>query len=348
MTESTRPPRTRLPLSIWAVGVIAPALVWVAAVVVQLAWLPELPDSVAIHWGADGPDGFAAPWTTIALTAGLGAGLTAIFALIMATTRGAGPTAVHKLLAVVSLGTALFTGITASASLGVQRGLDDAREAPDFGGWAAAAVGVALLVAVIAWFALPKAARTGDDAAVAEPLRLSPGERSAWLATVQVPGGVIAVLVVGLGIAVAATAFAVAVAGGRMWPLLLVPVVVLALSAMGIAWRVRVDAAGLTVRSLPFGWPRRRIRLDQIDAVKTVQVNPIAEFGGWGWRWGAAGTGVVVREGQGILVVLRDGRRFTVTVDDAATGAALLAAYAASATEIRERGPQTGSARGNG
>ena len=68
MTESTRPPRTRLPLSIWAVGVIAPALVWVAAVVVQLAWLPELPDSVAIHWGADGPDGFAAPWTTIALT----------------------------------------------------------------------------------------------------------------------------------------------------------------------------------------------------------------------------------------------------------------------------------------
>jgi hypothetical protein len=133
-----------------------------------------------------------------------------------------------------------------------------------------------------------------------------------------------------------------------MWPLLLVPVVVLALSAMGIAWRVRVDAAGLTVRSLPFGWPRRRIRLDQIDAVKTVQVTPIAEFGGWGWRWGAAGSGVVVREGQGILVVLRDGRRFTVTVDDAETGAALLAAYAASATEIRERGPQTGSARGNG
>jgi hypothetical protein len=348
MTETARPSRTRLPLSLWMVGVIGPSLVWLAAVVVQLAWLPEVPDRVAIHWGADGPDGFAAAWTSVALTAGLGVGLTALFALIMASTRGASATAVHKLLAVVSLGTAIFTGATVSASLGVQRGLDDAREAPDFGGWAAAAFGVALLVAVIAWFALPKAARTGDDAAVAEPLRLSPGERSAWLATVQVPGGVIAVLVVGLGIAVAATAFAVAVAGGRMWPLLLVPVVVLALSAMGIAWRVRVDAAGLTVRSLPFGWPRRRIRLDQIDAVKTVQVNPIAEFGGWGWRWGAAGTGVVVREGQGILVVLRDGRRFTVTVDDAATGAALLAAYTASATENGERGPQTGSARGNG
>ena len=32
--------------------------------------------------------------------------------------------------------------------------------------------------------------------------------------------------------------------------------------------------------------------------------------------------------GEAIEVTRRDGRRFTVTVDDAATGAALLAAYA--------------------
>lgn len=348
MTESARPARTRLPLSLWVVAVIMPCFVWLAAVVVQLAWLPELPDPVAIHWGAEGPDGFAAAWTSLTLTAGLGVGLTGLFALIMATTRGTGPTAVHKLLAVVSLGTAFLTGITVSASLGVQRGLDDARDAPDFGGWVAAAGGIAVLAAVAAWFALPKALRPGDSAAGAEPLRLWPGERSVWIATVRVSGGIVAVVVVGIGIAVAATAFALAVAGGRMWPMLLVPAFVLAVGLMGMAWRVRVDATGLTVRSIPFGWPRRRIRVEHIDAVKTVRVNPLADFGGWGWRWGAAGTGVVAREGQGILVVLHDGRRFVVTVDDAETGAALLAAYAASATQNGERGPQTGSARGNG
>lgn len=323
-----RPARTPLPFSLWTVGVILPSVVWAAAVVVQLTWLPRLPDPIAIHWGSEGPDGFGAAWTSVALTAGLGVGLTLLFALILTTARGTAPTVVHKIIAVVSLGTALFTCITVSASLGVQLGLDDAHAAPGFGGWAAVAIGVAVLAAVVAWIVLPKAVRPGDDAAAAAPLALAPGERSAWIATIRVAPGIVAVLAVGLGIAVAATVFAVAVSGGRVWPLLFVPLVILLIAGTGFAWRVRVDATGLTVRSLPYGWPRRRIDIRQIASVKTVHVNPLAEFGGWGWRWGVAGAGVVAREGQGILVVLRDGRRFTVTVDDAETGAALLAAYA--------------------
>lgn len=345
----TRPPRANLPFAIWVVAVILPLVVWTAATLVQLAWLTELPDPIAIHWGADRrADGFGPAWTSIVLTAGLGAGLTALFALVLAASRGPAPTAVHKFLAVVSLGSALFTGITVSASLGVQRGLADASDAPDFGGWAGVAIGVGLLAALVAWFVLPKAVRPGDDSVATPPLELAPGERSAWITTVRIRGGIIAVLAVGVGISLAATVLATVVSGWRVWPLLFLPVFILALSAMGVAWRVRVDATGLTVRSLPFGWPRRRVRVDRIASVKTVQVNPLGEFGGWGWRWGAAGAGVVAREGEGILVVLRDGRRFTVTVDDAETGAALLAAYVASATETGERGPQTGSAHPNG
>lgn len=337
MTEN-RSPRTRLPLSLWVVAVILPLAVWTAAVILQLSWLPELPDPIATHWGVDRrPDGFAPAWTSIALTAGLGVGLTTLFALILAAGRGPAPTAVHKLIAVISLGTALFTGTLVSASLGVQRGLADARDAPDFGGWAAPAIGLALAAAITAWFLLPRAVRPGDDSVATPPLELSPGERGAWITTVRISGGIIAVLGVGIGIALAATAFAVVVSEGRVWPLLFLPVVILALACLGVAWRVRVDATGLSVRSLPFHWPRRRIRVDRIASVKTVQVSPLAEFGGWGWRWGAAGAGVIAREGGGILVILRDGRRFTVTVDDAATGAALLAAYA-TAPESGERG----------
>ena len=53
----------------------------------------------------------------------------------------------------------------------------------------------------------------------------------------------------------------------------------------------------------------RRIRVADIESVKMVQVEPLAEFGGWGWRWTpVGGLGVVARAGEGILVVLRDGR----------------------------------------
>jgi hypothetical protein len=55
-------------------------------------------------------------------------------------------------------------------------------------------------------------------------------------------------------------------------------------------------------------------------------VNPLAEFGGWGWRWGADGrVGVVLRAGEGIQVTRTNGKRFVVTVDDAQTGASVLA-----------------------
>ena len=47
------------------------------------------------------------------------------------------------------------------------------------------------------------------------------------------------------------------------------------------------------------------------------------EWGGWGYRWipWARASAAVVRRGPGIALVLRDGRRFAVTVDDAVAGA---------------------------
>jgi len=60
-------------------------------------------------------------------------------------------------------------------------------------------------------------------------------------------------------------------------------------------------------------------------------VDPMGQFGGWGLRWGPAGFGVVLRTGEGIEVRRRSGKTLTVTVDDAATGAALLNALVARA-----------------
>ncbi|AYF96967.1 DUF1648 domain-containing protein [Protaetiibacter intestinalis] len=323
------PTRTRQPLAVWMVAVVLPLIVSAAFVAVQFAWLPSLPDPIAVHWGADGPDGFGPAWSTIALTAGLALGLTAMFAAFLALGRGPAPTATHKLLAVLSLSVAVFIGIAVTASLGVQRGLDDARDAPQLGGWLGVALGGALLVAVAAWFALPKAVRRDADATPAEPLPLVPGERSVWIATTRLSTGATVTIAAAIGFTIAVTVFAIVLSDGLVWPLVAVPVLLLAMCAIGTVWRARVDAGGLTVRSAPFGWPRVRIPVDEVAAVTTGHVEPLSDFGGWGWRWApGGGFGVVSRSGEAIQVTRRDGRRFVVTVDDAETGAALLAAYA--------------------
>ncbi|MDI5966720.1 hypothetical protein POF50_022530 [Streptomyces sp. SL13] len=82
--------------------------------------------------------------------------------------------------------------------------------------------------------------------------------------------------------------------------------------------RVRVDHDCLEVRCGHIGLPRRRIPLDQVDAARIVPWISPRTWGGWGYRWRPEmGTAVVVRRGPGLALDLGDGRRFTVTVDDA-------------------------------
>ena len=62
----------------------------------------------------------------------------------------------------------------------------------------------------------------------------------------------------------------------------------------------------------------------------------MGEFGGWGLRLSVEGRfGVVLRQGEAIEVTRANGRRFLVTVDDAATGAALLQALIARDASAR-------------
>jgi hypothetical protein len=82
--------------------------------------------------------------------------------------------------------------------------------------------------------------------------------------------------------------------------------------------RVRVDRECMEVRCGHIGVPRRRIPLEQVDSARTVAWISPRNWGGWGYRWRPEmGTAVVVRRGPGLVLDLGDGRRFTVTVDDA-------------------------------
>jgi hypothetical protein len=81
---------------------------------------------------------------------------------------------------------------------------------------------------------------------------------------------------------------------------------------------VKVDKDYLEVRCGHIGVPRRRILLAHVVGAEfEPRVTP-RQWGGWGYRWRPEqGTAVIVRRGEGIVVIMGDGRKFTVTVDNA-------------------------------
>ncbi|MGW1181245.1 DUF1648 domain-containing protein, partial [Streptomyces drozdowiczii] len=123
-----------------------------------------------------------------------------------------------------------------------------------------------------------------------------------------------ALLVLGAGVVLLFTA---------TWPAALPALVLGLLLATFSRPYVTVDRRGITVSGL-LPWPRVRVPLDRIEAASSRDISPLTEYGGWGYRIRPGRTGVMIRSGEGIVARLASGRDFAVTVDDSATGAALL------------------------
>lgn len=325
------------------VGVIVPLAFLTIATALIWAWLPELPDPAAIHWGIDGANGYGPGWTYLALTMGVGGGIVALFAVIallahrMPQSSGTSPTAdtpkpqwsaTARLFGAMNLGTSSMISLLMVTSVNAQRGLEDAADAPNVVSWLF--VGIALLVGlpVLGWFLQPNVSASPDAGRQAtSAIRLAPGEKAAWFGSVAIGRVGIVILAVSMLLLIAATILVFAVeAGAVSWIMVLVTVLVIVLIATTLVFRVRVNSAGLLVRAA-LGWPRWSIRASEIADVRVVQVNPVGEFGGWGVRIGADGRmGVVLRTGEALQVTRTSGRVFVVTIDDAATAAAVLTA----------------------
>ena len=106
------------------------------------------------------------------------------------------------------------------------------------------------------------------------------------------------------------------------------PAALLLLVYLAFGWiRVSVDARGLRVRYGLLPWPVTSVPLDDIRRAERIDLRPL-QWGGWGYRGSRKAfrrAAVVLRGGDAIKLQLTDGSEFAVTVDDAATGAALLA-----------------------
>jgi hypothetical protein len=300
-----------------------PLAIAVVPFVAAGAWADQLPDPVAVHFGPDGADGFSSLAGALWPVAIASVTLTfACWALAFFWGRTA---LVRRISAATALGMATFLTALVVGMLHLQRGLAHAAGVTGMDPVIGVALALGLAVAALGAWAVP-----GDPYLPAtEPvppraalLDLGPDESATWVthATSRpalLGGGSGAALMLALGLALSIPALVVAAA------------VVAALVLSSTRFTVTVDRRGLTVRSA-VGWPRLSVPLDEVLQASATTVSPIAEFGGWGYRVGRGGrVGVVLRTGEGLQVQRTGGRSFVVTVDDAATGAALLNTLAA-------------------
>jgi hypothetical protein len=287
------------------------------------SWRSELPNPVASHWGADGkPNGFSTVDSTIAvmLVGGvvlvLGFGAVTLFLGHSALTR--------RISAGVTIWSALFLSILIAGSLYPQRGLADAHDAGGIGAVILVALIGSLAAGVVVGIAVP-----GDPVLpTAEPVDadaprvvLDAGDDAVWSGTAE------SRVALASGLVAAGLMLALAVLM-QLWAMLVVSVAVFALVASMSVVVVRVDRTGVSIRS-PLGWPRTRIPLEEVVRADVIDVRPLRDFGGWGWRVGLGGrVGIALRGGESLLIERTGGRSDVVTVDGAFIAAGTLNALA--------------------
>lgn len=303
-------------------GLVPSLAVLTGTALLVLSWRPDLPDPVAIHFTPEGPDGFGSVGSQVALL--LGAfGALAVGAWLLAVLWGR-ESMTRRLAVGFGTGMSVFGSVLVGGMIGVQRGLADAALTPDID----PVITIAVVAGVVVGGACallvprdPRAPATEPEPVDGPRVVLGAHERAVWTNRVvsRVALGVGGLATVGVGTAAAV---------GELPAMYLLA---LGLGALVLATSVvvvTVDGTGLTARS-PLGWPRYRIPLDEVVGVTVTQVRPVRDFGGWGYRVRVGGgVGYVVRAGEGIEVERTNGRGFVVTVDDAATGAALLTTLA--------------------
>ena len=291
--------------------------------VAAAAWSDELPDPVASHFGSDGPSGFSSlaglVWPLVAVCALMSIGS---WALAFFWGRAA---MARRVAAGTAIGVSAFLGTLLLGILNAQRGLSEAADVGTIPVVTGVALAVGALAAALGAWLMPGDAHQPTDGAVpadAPRLDLGPDEAATWVAvaasrTMLTVGFAAAAVVLVVGVLVERWSLVPAAAG--------VVLVVLAMARFTVV----VDRRGLAVRS-SLGRPRIVVPLDEVVRAEVVEVSPVAEFGGWGYRVGRAGrVGIVLRSGQALQVERTGGRSLVVTVDDADTAAALLNTLAA-------------------
>lgn len=279
----------------------------------------RLPDRPAVHFDAGGTaDGYLSLTAYLLYTVPALLVLGALWTVIAVNGRFHGRA--HRWFIGGGFGIAAFLGYLLIAVLFVNADAPEGGPAEGFPLWhIAVALGVATVAGALGILLsrlvpVPEDPRDGDPA-VRERITLADGEVAGWARGIGAWWAPVAVLVF--------LAAGVIVGREQTWfigaPLLLLALVM----ATFCRPHVTVDRRGLAVSGL-LPRPRVRVPLERMAGADSRRVNALAEYGGWGYRIRPDRSGVITRSGEAIVISLTSGREFAVTVDDSATGAALL------------------------
>ena len=311
--------RAALIATIWI-----PLAIVVACEAVVIAVGATGPSRLIVHWGAGGIR-YGPWWTYAVLVAVIGLPVIAFIGFfIVRATRMAGMNAWMPAIAM---------GITVFHSVGMGVGtvvLNSSRLAPGLP--LAGGVVIAVLAGLATWWLLPQEALAADHVDASDGLPVNPGEVAAWTGHVEVATWLVVLIGVVAGALIVTGVLLYLVVGAHVWAIFLAPAGMLVALVTTTQFVVSAGPRGFVVRS-SLGWPRLRVPVGDIATAGVVQVDPLADFGGWGIRWvigpgGKGRWGVVTRPGPSLEVVRHDGRSVVVTVDDAGTAAAVLETYA--------------------
>lgn len=304
----------------WRAGVVALpfVLAWAAVLATFAALRDRLPDPVATHIGPGGQaDGFTGlgAFLPVATTLLLLPGLIASAVAYCSRTALGG----QRMLVATGYGTAAMLGYDIIALLGANAGAVRAAQV-GFPLWhLAVSFAVAGAVGSAGWLLAGRDAAPADEsdaAAAAGPrLPLAKGETAVWTRSVGSP----VLVVVGAGITLLGVVLTVVMDVPVESALIAAGLISLALSRC----RVTVDRRGLSVAPWFAPRPRMRIPLERIAQATSREARALG-LGGWGYRLQPGRSALVLRSGDALFLRLVTGKEFVVTVDDAATAAALL------------------------
>lgn len=276
-----------------------------------------------VHWGASG-NRYGPWWTYPVIVAAIGPPVIAFIGFFIArATRMAG---MNAWMPAIAMGVTVFHAVGMGVGSVVLNASPLAPALPLAGGLVLAIAG-----ALLTWRLLPREAPATTNVEPADTLPIKPGEVAAWTERVELPAwfisliAAIAALLIALGLTLLLTA------RSHPWPIFIVPAVLLTVLLATGQFDISAGPRGFLARSA-LGWPRLTIPIADLARAGVVQIDPMADFGGWGIRWvigpnGKGRWGIVTRRGTGLEVVRQDGRSILVTVEDAGTAAAILETY---------------------
>lgn len=329
MTDSTVSQTRVIRAFLW-VGLGLPAVVTLAAVTAMVMWSDELPDPVAIHWGAGGEvDGFGSLTLMFVLVPVLTLGLPALLTATAMPSLRRGQRGPHvRLLAAAAASLSVLMAVLMVGSLAIQRGLDDAADAPGIGPVLLWAYGLGLLAGVVGWFLQPSQETRRAPLERGVALELAAGEKAVWVRTQSMSRWFIATMAV-LAVVLGGVGLALIPESAWVGWLIVASGLVMGFFALTTAVvSVTVSDEGLTVRGI-VGWPSTHVPLEDVASADVAEVSGMADFGGWGWRLRPHAKGIILRDGEAMWVKRHSTRDLVVTVDDAATAAGLLTALVA-------------------